>query len=125
MAAWLRSLPGRSRHRAIRSQLSHDRTPDLGLELFKRQRGRCAVSGLPFSLRRFDGVLVKHPFAPSFHRISSHQGGYTTDDVRLVCIAVNFGMGQWGEDLYLTFARAAVAERDTGALPGRPPDRWR
>lgn len=25
-----------------------------------------------------------------------------------MCIAVNFGMGQWGQELYLTFARAAV-----------------
>ncbi len=52
-------------------------------------------------------MLVKHPFAPSLDRISS-RGGYTADNVRLVCIAVNFGMGQWGEELYLTFARAAV-----------------
>jgi hypothetical protein len=26
----------------------------------------------------------------------------------LVCIAVNFGMGQWGEEVYLTLARAAA-----------------
>ena len=58
-------------------------------------------------------MLVKHPFAPSLDRISS-QGGYTADNVRLVCIAVNFGMGQWGEELYLTFARAAVEHSNQG-----------
>jgi hypothetical protein len=45
-------------------------------------------------------------------------GGYDPENVRLVCIAVNFGMGQWGQELYLTFARAAVEfECSTGALP--------
>jgi hypothetical protein len=47
------------------------------------------------------------PFAPSLDRINSH-GGYTPDNVRLVFTAVNFGMGQWGEEIYLYCARAAV-----------------
>ena len=97
----------RSRRRAERSRFAHDLALDHAQHLFHHQQGRCAISGLPFSLRRFADVLVKHPFAPSFDRISSW-GGYTADNVRLVCIAVNFGMGQWGEELYLTFARAAV-----------------
>jgi hypothetical protein len=28
--------------------------------------------------------------------------------VRLVCVAVNFGMGQWDEEVFLTLAQAAV-----------------
>jgi hypothetical protein len=27
----------------------------------------------------------------------------------LVCVAVNFGMRQWGEEVFMTLARAAVA----------------
>ena len=104
---WLRTLVPRSRHRARRSGFPHDLPDDQGRQLFQRQKGLCAISGLPFSLTEFADVLVKHPFAPSLDRISS-RGGYTVDNVRLVCIAVNFGMGQWGEELYLTFARAAV-----------------
>ena len=107
MAKWLRTLVPRSRSRAERSRFLHDLPVDQGERLFSEQMGLCAVSGLPFSLEQFAGVLVKHPFAPSLDRISS-RGGYTVDNVRLVCIAVNFGMGQWGEELYLTFARAAV-----------------
>ena len=117
IARWLQSMVPRSRHRAGRAQFAHDLVPDHAEQLFRRQGGRCAISGLPFSLARFEGVLVKHPFAPSLDRISS-RGGYTTDNVRLVCIAVNFGMGQWGEELYLTFARAAVAHSDKLALQG-------
>ncbi len=107
MAKWLRALVPRSRHRAGRSGLMHDLPADQGWQLFQQQQGLCAISGLAFSLAEFSGVLVKHPFAPSLDRISS-QRGYTAENVRLVCIAVNFGMGQWGEELYLTFARAAV-----------------
>ena len=108
LARWLRSLAPRSRRRAALSKLAHDITSEHVENLYRRQQGRCAVSGLPFSLDRLNDVLVKHPFAPSLDRVSS-RGGYTSDNTRLVCVAVNFGMGQWGQELYLTFARAAVA----------------
>ncbi len=111
MTRWLRALASRSRHRARRSGFLHNLPDEASEQLFQRQKGLCAISGLPFSLTEFADVLVKHPFAPSLDRISS-RGGYTADNVRLVCIAVNFGMGQWGEELYLTFARAAVDRSD-------------
>ncbi len=107
MTRWLRALASRSRHRARRSGFLHNLPDDAGERLFQWQKGLCAISGLPFSLTEFANVLVRHPFAPSLDWISS-RGGYTADNVRLVCIAVNFGMGQWGDELYLTFARAAV-----------------
>lgn len=111
MTRWLLNLVPRSRRRAARVGFAHDLDNDHGPRLFEQQGGLCAISGLPFSLTQFAGVLVKHPFAPSLDRISS-QAGYNVDNVRLVCIAVNFGMGQWGEELYLTFARASVAHSD-------------
>ncbi len=107
MTKWLRALASRSRHRARRSGFIHNPPDEAGERLFQWQKGLCAISGLPLSLTEFADVLVRHPFAPSLDRIS-FRGGYTADNVRLVCIAVNFGMGQWGEELYLTFARAAV-----------------
>ena len=75
--------------------------------LYERQKGRCEVTGFAFSMQRFATALVKHPFAPSLDRKDSH-GGYTVDNVRLVYICVNFGMGQWGQEVYLHCARAAV-----------------
>jgi hypothetical protein len=82
--------------------------PDYGETLFQTQHGRCAVTGIPFHLQRFPDAFVKYPFAPSIDRILS-SGSYTPDNPRLVCAAVNFGMGQWGEELFLTLARYAVA----------------
>ena len=96
--------------------MHHDLADDHAMSLYQVQEGCCDVSGMRFSLSAFPGVLVKHPFAPSLDRTLA-SGGYTRDNVRLVCIAVNFGMGQWGQELYLTLARAAVEhERRTKDL---------
>lgn len=85
--------------------------------MFERQEGPYAISGLSISLAEFACVLVQHSFAPSLDRNSSH-GCYTAENVRLVCIDVNFGMGQWGEEQYLLFAWATAAHSDR-AVPDR------
>ena len=83
------------------------RSPVFLAKLYDDQRGLCAVTGFEFNLTRFPDVLVKHPYAPSIDQI--HAGkGYIIGNVRLVCVAVNFGMGEWGQQVYLTLARAAV-----------------
>jgi hypothetical protein len=106
---WLRGLQRRASVRADRAGIKFDlKNPEHAAELYNRQDGCCAVSGVKFNLERFDDALVKHPFAPSIDRILA-SGGYTEDNVRLVCVAVNFGMGQWGQEVYMTLARAAVA----------------
>jgi hypothetical protein len=104
---WLRRLQGRAATRARRAQMVFTLPPEYTMKLDKDQDGRCAVTGLKFNLRRFPDALVKHPFAPSVDRRLS-SGGYTEDNVRLVCVPVNFGMGQWGEEVFLTLARAAI-----------------
>jgi hypothetical protein len=76
-------------------------------KLYQQQRGRCAVTGIRFSMERWEKALVKHPFAPSIDRRDSELG-YTDENVRLVCVATNFGMGQWGEGVFLSLAHAAA-----------------
>lgn len=75
--------------------------------MFVAHRGCCAISGLSFALTRLPEAFVKHPFAPSLDRINCG-GGYTPGNVRLVCIAVNFGLGQWGEEVFRSIAEATV-----------------
>jgi hypothetical protein len=104
---WLRRLQARAANRARKAGLRFTLTPDFAVQLYEQQHGRCAVSGIEFSLESYPKALVKHPFAPSIDRTFS-DGDYTPDNVRLVCVAVNFGMGQWGQELYMTIARAAV-----------------
>jgi hypothetical protein len=91
--------------------------PDFVAKLYEEQGGRCAVSGIRFNLEPFPKALVKIPFAPSIDRKISNVG-YTKDNVRLVCVAVNFALNQWGDEVFLTIASGAVAceSRATNAL---------
>jgi hypothetical protein len=81
------------------------------VRLYVDQGRRCAVTGLEFSFERYSDAFVKHPFAPSIDRIQS-KGGYTLGNIRLVCAAVNFGMGEWGHELFMRLARAAVSREN-------------
>jgi hypothetical protein len=103
---WLRSCEGRARSNAKKKGFAYD-IDGFAETLWRRQRGRCAVTDVEFDLRRFDKALVKYPYGPSIDRIHSDDG-YTKENVRLVCIAVNFGLGQWGDEVFLDLARAAV-----------------
>ena len=42
--------------------------------------------------------------------------------MRLVCVAVNFGTGEWGDEVFLTLAQAAV-EREKQRI-AEPDDAW-
>ena len=105
---WLLRSASRTRTAAISRGIGFDFELEYAEVLFLRQYGRCAVTRIPFHMQRFSDAFVKYPFAPSIDRILS-SGSYTQDNARLVCAAVNFGMGQWGEELFLTLARYAVA----------------
>jgi hypothetical protein len=94
---WLAILVANAKGHARKASRPFELTVEFIETLYAQQQGRCVVTGLRFDQRRFPDALVKHPFASSIDRRSS-SGGYTTDNVRLVCIAVNFGMGQWGEE---------------------------
>jgi hypothetical protein len=113
MDARLRQLQAGARKRTDKS---YDLPLGFTALLFERQGGRCAVTGISFSLEEYPHALVKHPFAPSLDRMDS-KVGYTASNVRLVCVAVNFGMNQWGEEVFMRLARAAV-EYQTEPKPG-------
>lgn len=55
----------------------------------------------------FQNCVVRHPYEPSLDRKDSSQG-YTVSNTRLVCVAVNFGLNQWGDSVYFELARAAA-----------------
>ena len=62
---------------------------------------RCAVTRTPFSLE----FVGKHrPYAPSIDRIDNARG-YTRDNCRIVCSAVNIAMNVWGVEVLRRIAQ--------------------
>jgi hypothetical protein len=79
----------------------------FALELYSAQGGCCALSGLPFNLRVVGGGKARRPYAPSLDRVDA-ASGYTRDNVRLVCQAVNFALNAYGEDVFREIALATA-----------------
>jgi hypothetical protein len=110
LLACLARAKGNSRKKGI----AFDLTPEFVESLWND--GLCAVTGVQFNLKEYPNARVKHPFAPSIDRTLS-SGGYTRDNVRLVCAAVNFGLGQYGDEVFLKLAQGAVEhQRQIAAL---------
>ena len=84
-----------SRARARSVGLGFDLSEDLILTMIRKAKGRCAVTGAPFSFAKY-GLTEKRPFAPSIDRIDASRG-YTRNNCRVVCSIANLAMNAWGE----------------------------
>lgn len=73
--------------------------------MMRRQNDRCAVSGLKFRYRKPADMAGRDPFAPSVDRIIS-RGHYAEDNVRVVLLAVNIGLNEWGDETFIKICRA-------------------
>lgn len=99
----------------LRRARSSSRSRNLLLEfdleqlrsLWEAQKGCCDVSGLVFNDERHEGAFVKTPFAASLDRIDSSKG-YIAGNVRLVCMAANFALNEWGDDVLRRLAHGVV-----------------
>jgi hypothetical protein len=85
----------------------------FALELYRTQGGCCALTGLPFNLRVVGSGKARRPYAPSLDRVDA-ASGYTRDNVRLICQAVNFALNAYGEDIFREIALATAR-----FVPGR------
>lgn len=77
-------------------------------EILHRANGRCEVSGIPFTLDRHDRS-ARRPFAPSLDRIDCRHG-YSPENCRVVAVAVNAAMSDWGEEVLIKIA-AGLSKR--------------
>lgn len=68
--------------------------------------GRCEVTGLPFNWdgRRRDGAM-NGAFSPSIDRRDVTKG-YAASNCRVVIWALNCALGQWGDEVFATVAKA-------------------
>jgi hypothetical protein len=84
-------------------------TEDDFQSMYEASGRHCAVSGIPFDLEQMDGV-ARRPYAPSIDRID-RMGGYTKDNCRIVCCAVNLAMNDFGETVLWEIASNMVEQR--------------
>jgi len=95
-----------TRHREFNLSL------DWLCDLYERQGGLCAVTGLPLDIspQVDEETKWRRPFRPSIDRIDSRRG-YTADNIRIVCAAANYAMGAWGEGVFAIIAAAFLCNR--------------
>lgn len=68
--------------------------------------GCCELSGVVFDLSP-----GRKPTSPSLDRRSPEKG-YTPDNIRVICHALNAGLGDWGDDAFAPIAACWLAKRN-------------
>jgi hypothetical protein len=107
MQKYLQQTTSRARKRDHLRGRAPEISPEFVADLFDRQRGKCAVTGIEFSLSKAPGG--RRPFAPSVDRVDNAQG-YTKNNVRLVCVIVNTAMSDFPKDAFEAMC-ISVAQR--------------
>lgn len=94
------SLLYSAKKRAEKRGIPYDLDREWLLSQYKNQNGTCKLSGLEldFSFNAIKGRKF-NPLSPSLDRIDSTKG-YTKNNVRLICTAMNLALNNFGEDLF-------------------------
>lgn len=101
---WANQIFLNGKRRAVSRKITWSMSKNEFLAIVERCAGLCEVSGVALSLR-LSGK--KGPYGPSIDRIHPSKG-YTADNIRIVCVAMNFAMNEWGLDAFLPIARAVA-----------------
>ncbi len=96
--SWLHSSIAKMRHRATKIGKPFSMNPHSLHQAMLRTMGRCEVSGLKFTSEQPTEKAAR-PYFHSIDRIDSRQG-YTPDNIRIVCFAVNMAMSNWGDTVF-------------------------
>lgn len=97
-----------ARRNALKRGIPFDLTTGDFKQMVDEARYQCAITGIIFECGDAQGQ--RRPWFPSIDRIDSSKG-YTKENCRLVCVAVNLAMNVWGEDVLNRIVRA-IAKRN-------------
>lgn len=112
--ALARSLQG-AKLRAHKRGLPFDLDVDWCIETLRAQDGVCAVTGMKFECRPI-GSSGRAPLGPSFDRIDPAKG-YTRENTRIVVLAVNVMLLDWGEGMFRRVAWHYARHRARQRIP--------
>lgn len=106
-----KDLLAQSRKRARQDDIMFTLTVDDIMAIGMESNWRCAVTGVKLRPDKINGSAMR-PFMPSIDRIDPRRG-YERPNCRLVCIAANFALNDWGEQVFgeLAYAYVALHER--------------
>lgn len=125
--AWIGVTLKDCRKNARARGIAFDLTREDVEHLVRRAENACEVTGIPFERDRPHGAPLgyRRPWVQSIDRIDSTQG-YTRENCRLVCCAVNYAMNQWGESVLLRIIEVGrMAKREIvtgGQVPREVPE---
>lgn len=88
-----------AKSRAKLYKLEFDLDKSFLLNLFHVQDNKCSLTGISFEYNITNDEIHKRPFAPSLDRIDCN-GGYTKNNVRLVCTIVNIALNEFGDEAF-------------------------
>lgn len=71
---------------------------------------KCELTGIPFGDENHNGAH-KRPFMPSLDRIDARRG-YTPENVRIVCVAINTLLQDWGDAVFIRITSAIGARSE-------------
>ena len=94
-----------AKRRAKEKNLPCELTTDVIETMWTNQNGRCALTNIEFKIPQERTCGKASPFAPSVDRIDCNLG-YTVKNTRLVCVAVNYALNEFGEDVFKIICEA-------------------
>jgi hypothetical protein len=77
-------------------------------EVLRRSGGLCEISGLPFSDERH-GKRGVRPWMATLDRVDA-AAGYMPGNVRVVCLAANNALADFGDAVLITLAKAVAGK---------------
>lgn len=96
-----------------------DLTAEWALEELNKQNFCCKLTGLAFIPWQRSKRI--NPLSPSLDRINP-KGGYTKDNVRIVCFAINMMMLDWGEDVLSMVASSYLSHSQSRTKTAKVPN---
>lgn len=98
-----------TKRRAAKIGMDFTLTREEFLEMMAQAKGQCTVSGIRFRRINITRTHMRQPYYPSIDRIDNTKG-YSKENCRIVCLAVNLAMNGWGPSVLYEIAKALAGK---------------